>query len=87
MHDFRLMIRNLALIILGKAANNDQIARRNQMCGCAIDTNCTAVRRSRNRIGDQTISVVNIENVHLLVVHNLCGLQQVDVNRHASFIV
>jgi len=52
-----------------------------------VDADCSATRRSPDRVGDQSISVVDVVDMDLFVFGDVRGEHQVVVNCDASLIM
>ena len=87
MNDLGTMSGQLPFLVLGKAADDDEIPRIDQMRRRTVDADRTSARFTRNRIRDQAVAVVDIEDVNLLVFDDVGGPHQVGVDGHASLVM
>lgn len=87
MHDLRPMSLDFGFFELGIGTNNNEISRRDEM-GCGpIDADRSASGRSSNGVSDQPIPIVDIIDVDLLVLGDICGKHEVIVDRDASLVM
>ena len=72
---------------LGKAGNDEQIARAGTAGGRAVHRDHAAAALALDGVGDKALAVINVPDVNLFVFHDVGGIHQVFVNGARAFVV
>ena len=67
--------------------DDDMIADHDLSGCCTIETDHATARLSCNRVGFKTVSVLHIDDLHILVFHNACRFQKFGIDRNAPHII
>gem|GEM_PF-33872 len=81
------VLGHVGLMHLGKGRNDQQITHGSTARGRAVDRDHAAAALALDGIGDEALAVVDVPDVHLLVLDDVGGVQQVLVDRAGAFIV
>jgi len=85
--DSRFMTEGFLMVEFDEGSENDQITRAIAMGGGPIDTNNTAARGSRERVGHQASALVDIPDMDGFVGENPGEFQKLGINGYAALVI
>ena len=86
-NDARLVALQLGLVVLAVGDHDDRVAPMHQAGGGAVDLDLSRAPHAGDRVGLKARAVVDVDHMHLLVLEDVGGLQQVRVDRDRPDIV
>src|SRR5690606_14613188 len=83
----RLELRQFRLVQRGVGADDHQVARLRAVRGGAVHRDDAAALFRADRVGDETLAVVDVEDVHLFVFADAGNVEQAAVDGAGAFVM
>lgn len=87
MDDSWRMTGDFDFVELRVGTDDDQVTGRNQVSGGSIDADHSTACLAGDGISRQAVSIINIIDLDLLVLDDVGGTHQIQVNRDTSFVM